>query len=85
MYVKPGSVIVTDCWAAYKDIKGMVDVDENHLDYVFYTGDHSETYVDPVTGAHTNKIEGMWSHFKGGLSKLGLRANFLDGYLCCFI
>ena len=85
MYVKPGSVIITDCWAAYKDIKEMVDNDGNDLDYVHYTVNHSSTYVDPVTGAHTNTVEGMWAHVKRCCPKLGLRANFLDGYLCRFI
>ena len=85
MYVKPGSFIITDCWAAYRDIKEMVDLDENNLDYVHYTVNHSETYVDPVTGAHTNTIEGVWAHVKRRCPKLGLPANFLDGYLCRFI
>ena len=63
----------------------MVDLDENNLDYVHYTVNHSETYVDPVTGAHTNTIKGMWPNVKRSCPKLGLRANFLDGYLYCFI
>ena len=59
MYVKPGTVIITDCWAAYKDLK-----DLEGMDYTHYTVNHSKTYVDPVTGAHTNTIEGTWAHCK---------------------
>ena len=84
-YVKPGSVIITDCWAAYTDIKEMVDNDGNELEYDHYTVNHSSEYVDPVTGAHTNTIEGMWAHVKRSCPKLGLRSDFLDGYLCRFI
>ena len=79
-YVKPGSVIITDCWAAYRDLKHL-----EGMDYTHFTVNHSETYVDPVTGAHTNTIEGTWAHCKRACPKLGLRSNFLDGYICRFI
>ena len=85
MYIRPGSIIITDCYASYKDIKEMVDQERSSMDYMHYTVNHSETYVDPVTGAHTNTIEGMWAHVKQSCPKLGLRSNFLDGYLCRFI
>ena len=58
-YVKPGTVILTDCWAAYNNLKGL-----EGMDYTHYTVNHSDTYVDPITGAHTNTIEGTWAHFK---------------------
>ena len=79
-YVLPGTVILTDCWAAYNDLKHI-----EHLDYCHNTVNHSDTYVDPVTGAHTNTIEGTWAHCKRHVPKLGLKSSFLDGYLCRFI
>ena len=84
-YVKEGSVIITDCWAAYNDLSDMVNNQHESMDYVHYTVNHSETYVDPDTGAHTNTIEGMWAHVKRHTPKLGLKSTFLDGYLCRFI
>ena len=63
-YVKEGSVIITDCWAAYNDFSDMANNQHESMDYVHYTVNHSATYVDPDTGAHTNTKEGMWAHVK---------------------
>ena len=43
---------------------------------------HSENFVDPVTAAHTNTIEGFWSKVKKKLKRMS--GTFRDkpaGYL----
>ena len=51
-WVEPGTIIITDCLASY-----------NHLDelgYYHFTVNHSENFVDQLTHAHTERIEGLW-------------------------
>ncbi|GFX55451.1 mitotic-spindle organizing protein 2A [Trichonephila clavipes] len=48
--------------------------------YVHLRVNHSLTFVDPETGAHTNSIEGTWSAIKKGLHKAHVKGQF-DSYL----
>lgn len=57
-FIEPGTVIISDKWAAYNRIDQLPEM------YEHYTVNHSENFVDPSTGAHTQTIEGTWSHFK---------------------
>ncbi|GFT23073.1 uncharacterized protein TNCV_1858261 [Trichonephila clavipes] len=58
-WVVPGSVIISDCWKAYNCL--------SHEGYQHLRVNHSLTFKDPETGAHTNSIEGTWSAIKRSL------------------
>jgi hypothetical protein len=55
-YVRRGSIIVTDFWRGYLGLE--------ELGYVHHRVNHSEGFVDPISGACTNTIEGTWSGLK---------------------
>lgn len=44
---------------------------------------HTENFVDPMTGAHTNTIEGLWEvHIKRHIKSMrGMEKKHLDGYI----
>ena len=52
-YVRIGSVIRTDKWAAYNDL--------SKFGYSHETVNHKRNFVNPLTGAHTQAIESYWS------------------------
>lgn len=62
--IEPGTIIVSDCWAAYNKL-------ENH-GYTHKTVNHSKEFVNE-DGDHTNKIEGHWRQAKAKLPTFGVR------------
>jgi hypothetical protein len=32
--------------------------------YTHLTVNHSQNFIDPISGCHTQNVEGMWSNFK---------------------
>ncbi|KAG8173323.1 hypothetical protein JTE90_010980 [Oedothorax gibbosus] len=64
-HVAAGSIINTDCWAAYAQL-GQLGVYSNHQ-----TVNHSQNFVDPITGAHTQTIESNWRPVKHHLRQSG--------------
>ena len=51
-HVRPGSIIHTDCWAAYNEI-----CNQEGYQFAHRTVNHEESYV-ALDGTHTNTIEG---------------------------
>lgn len=56
-HVAEGSIIISDSWSSYKKIKELKNF--THL-----TVNHKYNFIDPESGAHTNKIEGLWNQAK---------------------
>lgn len=54
--VLPGTTVMSDEWAAYSSL--------SRRGYHHLTVNHSQNFVDPVTGSHTQTIEGFWSNSK---------------------
>ena len=59
-HVRTGTTIHTDCFASYRRLE--------ELGYRHHTVNHSENFVDPESGCHTNTIESMWWSVKRSLS-----------------
>ena len=59
--VAPGTTIRSDQWRAYSTISQWAP------GYTHETVNHSENFVDPVSGAHTQSIERAWLDLKNGL------------------
>lgn len=57
--VDKNSIIYTDLWKGYKNLKFHFLKHE--------TVNHSKFFKDPITGVHTNTIEGNWCSIKKGI------------------
>jgi transposase-like protein len=76
-WIAPGTTIMSDCWRAY-DCLGSEG-------FVHQTVNHSQNFVDPNTGAHTQNIERLWRDVRGGIPRFGGRKHHLVGYLAEFM
>ena len=78
-YIAHGTLIITDKWKAYINL--------GRHGYIHEDVNHSQNFVDPVSGAHTNSIEGTWTHVKNGVLRRGGRRTeaSLDADLTLFM
>ena len=60
-YIRPGSIIYSDEWRVYTCIESIPDT--------HHTVNHSQNFVDPTTGSHTQSVESMWSSCKKMIRK----------------
>ena len=76
-HIKRGSKIHSDCWRAYNDIAILSGYGYQHM-----TVNHSENFVDPVTGAHTQNIKSGWNQVKFDIKAgNGMSRDHLEDYL----
>ena len=57
-YIRPGSIIYSDLWRSYNSIPNLPQC------YTHFTVNHSENFIDPISGRHTQNIESLWSTYK---------------------
>lgn len=73
-YVASGTTIITDGWSGYNSLANSA------VGYLHQVVNHSLYFKDPITGAHTNTIEGTWMHLKKSLPKHGTVKSNYDSY-----
>lgn len=74
-YVRPGTALYSDMWKGYRTWY------LNAQGILHRTVNHSENFVDPVTGVHTNTIEGIWQAVKKRVPKRKCGVNDIQPYL----
>ena len=73
-YVAAGSIVHTDCWRSY----GRIEV---ALGLAHSTVNHSKTFKDPITGTHTNSIEGNWNGLKISINPRNRMRDGIEEYI----
>lgn len=76
-YIAPGSIIYSDCWKAYQKI--------DNKKYQHDVVNHSQNFVDPNTGVHTQNIERLWRDIRESIPQYGRRENQFIHYLAEFM
>ena len=77
----PGSIFCSDGWKAYNKLQEHLEIEG----ILHYSVNHSENFIDPISGAHTQTIEGFWRQCKSNLPTFGLKPKYLEIYLGSFL
>jgi transposase-like protein len=76
--IAPGSIILTDLWKGYSKLGTSMPITHQ-------TVNHSKNFKDPVTGTHTNTIEGTWHGIKCKIAPRNRTNKLIDNHLSEFI
>ena len=69
-----GTIFCSEGWKAYNKLKEHLILE----DCEHFPVNHSENFVDPETGAHTQTIEGLWRQCKAYLPTFGMKPKALN-------
>jgi len=76
---RPGTVIYSDEWAAYRQI-------QERLGFAHEAVNHSVCFVDPNTGVHTQNVESYWAKIKQKIKAMkGVNRSQLQSLLNEFV
>jgi len=84
--IRPGTHIMSDEWRAYLfGIPRMLNVFNQPL-YMHTVVNHSQNFVNPADGTHTQNVESLWCKAKARNKRhWGTARTLLDSYLCEFM
>ena len=74
-YIRPGSIIYSDAWGAYREL--------NTHGYSHHVINHSENFVNGTI--HTQNIERVWRDIKEWIKRPGMRSKYLEQYLARYL
>jgi hypothetical protein len=76
--VAEGSIVPTDMWRGYAQLEDLLNIQHR-------TVNHSQHFVNPEDGTHTNSIEGTWNGIKLKVSPRNRTREDMEGHLLEFI